>query len=106
VEPRVTNCFKSGTQKNHRFSEKKQRFIADAAISKTEVIFVWMTYSEGSVFEKYRSLIFREAITSAINTGTSARGPITAAKASPELIPNTAMANAFRPDLNHYHLLT
>ena len=29
-----------------------------------------------------------------INTGTSTKGPITAAKASPEFIPNTAIATA------------
>lgn len=29
-----------------------------------------------------------------IRTGTSTNGPITAAKASPEFIPNTAMATA------------
>ena len=39
-------------------------------------------------------MILRATFTNAISTGTSTRGPITAAKASPEFIPNTATATA------------
>mgnify|MGYP007050500022 CR=1 FL=1 len=43
---------------------------------------------------KYLSLKRNATFTNAINTGTSTNGPITAAKATPELIPKTAMATA------------
>jgi len=36
----------------------------------------------------------KATLTNAIITGTSTKGPITAAKASPEWMPNTAMATA------------
>jgi len=43
---------------------------------------------------KYFVLNFKATLTSARSTGTSTKGPITAANASPELIPKTAMATA------------
>src|SRR3989304_6018590 len=43
---------------------------------------------------KYRRWKRKATLTSAIITGTSINGPTTAAKASPELIPNTATATA------------
>lgn len=49
---------------------------------------------EAAQLTKYLSRNQSETLTSAIKTGTSTNGPITAAKASPEFIPNTAMATA------------
>ncbi len=43
---------------------------------------------------KYLSFKRKETFTRAIRTGTSTNGPITAAKATPESIPNTAIATA------------
>jgi hypothetical protein len=43
---------------------------------------------------KYMSFIFNATFTSPIITGTSTRGPITAANAAPEFNPNTATAIA------------
>jgi hypothetical protein len=43
---------------------------------------------------KYLVLNLKATFTSAISTGTSTNGPITAAKASPELMPNSATAKA------------
>ena len=48
--------------------------------------------SEG--FEKKLSLNHSATVTNPIMIGTSTKGPITAAKAAPELIPNTAIATA------------
>jgi hypothetical protein len=45
-------------------------------------------------FAKYRCRKYRARFTSAIITGTSTRGPITAANAAPELMPNTETAIA------------
>ena len=47
-------------------------------------------------FSLMNTLFFnhKDTFTREIKTGTSTRGPITAAKASPELIPNTATATA------------
>ena len=50
--------------------------------------------SANNVFTKYFFLNQNATFTNAIITGTSTNGPITAAKASPELIPKTAMATA------------
>jgi len=43
---------------------------------------------------KYLLLKYRARLTKLINTGTSTKGPITVAKASPEWIPNTEIATA------------
>lgn len=43
---------------------------------------------------KYRLLKNSETLTRLISTGTSTSGPITAAKATPELMPNTAIETA------------
>ena len=43
---------------------------------------------------KYLPLKYSATFTRLISTGTSTSGPITAAKAAPELIPNTATATA------------
>ena len=47
-----------------------------------------------STFPKYFFWKYKATLTSEIKTGTSTKGPITAANASPELIPNTAIATA------------
>jgi hypothetical protein len=44
--------------------------------------------------EKNLALKYKATLTSPIITGTSTNGPITAVKASPELMPNTAIATA------------
>jgi len=43
---------------------------------------------------KYFFLIYKATFTRLISTGTSTNGPMTAAKACPELIPKTDMATA------------
>ena len=43
---------------------------------------------------KYRRWNHKATLTSAIITGTSTSGPMTAANAAPELMPNTATATA------------
>ena len=50
--------------------------------------------SIASGFVKYLRWNSRATFTSAIITGTSTSGPITAANAAPELIPNTETATA------------
>ena len=48
----------------------------------------------GAGIAKYRRWKYSETFTSPISTGTSTSGPMTAANAAPELIPNTATATA------------
>ena len=48
----------------------------------------------GSSSAKHRRRKYSDTLTSPIITGTSTSGPITAAKAAPELMPNTATATA------------
>src|SRR5208337_829411 len=50
--------------------------------------------SSATAMSKWRRWKSNATLTSPIITGTSTRGPITAAKAAPELIPNTATATA------------
>ena len=53
-----------------------------------------MTLFPQIAIAKYFLLKKNATLTNAIITGTSTNGPITAAKASPELIPNIAIATA------------
>ena len=52
---------------------------------------IWVT---SLATAKYRRWKYSDTFTNPIITGTSTSGPITAAKAAPELMPNTATATA------------
>ena len=49
---------------------------------------------KSAIYAENLCLSFKATFTSPINTGTSTKGPITAAKAAPELIPKTDIATA------------
>ena len=71
------------------FSLNEERELNLNFISKSSIY-----TSNFSLSLKYLFFILSATLTKAIITGTSTSGPITAVKASPELIPNTPTATA------------
>ena len=91
VEQAIANAeIKALKRHIFRFSREchYSRAIARRDFSKVISILAWQAY------KKYFCLNFRATLTRPIITGTSTRGPMTAAKASPELMPKTATATA------------